>query len=482
MGTGLSITVGVIVVFLITVLTGYFVAQEFAFLAVDRTRLQARAAGSGPEADQARAVLDVTRRTSFMLSGAQLGITVTGLLVGYVAEPLIGSALGSLLSGGISTGIAVAIGGIIALAFSTVVQMLFGELYPKNFAIAEPDKASRWLARSTRIYLLVFGPLIWVFDRAAEGLLRFFGQEPVHDVEQAASAADLVHVVTQSAEQGELDMELAELLERILDFPERDVEHAMVPRSRVDYVRDDDAVGHVRDLMAHDHTRYPVLDDDDRIIGVAHLVDILQLDPDSEEPIRGYVREPLVLSDVTSLPDAAREMQGRSRLACVVDEFGTFTGIVTMEDLAEEIVGQIEDEHDDGEPDYVITEEADGWVMPADLHIDEVEEELDIELPQLEKETIGGLVIETNGGLPDVGEIVEIDLPVDADDLVLLENPPRRFVRAEILEVENYVPSRLRLSLHEEERPDEDDEHDGRRHHRHSDHPHRPRHDGDESR
>lgn len=458
MSIGLSITVGVIVVFLITVLTGYFVAQEFAFLAVDRTRLHARAAGTGPDADSARSVLEVTRRTSFMLSGAQLGITITGLLVGYVAEPLIGAALGSLMAGGgLSTGIAVAIGGLIALAFSTLVQMLFGELYPKNFAIAEPDKTSRWLARSTRIYLLVFGPLIWIFDRAAEGLLRFFGQEPVHDVEQAASAADLIHVVTASAEQGELDEELAELLERILDFPERDVEHAMVPRSRVDYVRDDDTVGQVRDLMAHDHTRYPVLDDDDRIVGIAHLVDILQLDPDSDEPIVGHVREPLVLSDVTSLPDAAREMQGRSRLACVVDEFGTFTGIVTMEDLAEEVVGQIEDEHDDGEPDYVIVEEPDGWIIPADLHIDEVEEELDIELPQQEKETIGGLVIEHVGGLPDVGDVVEIELDIDADDLLLLHAPPRRFVRAEILEVENYVPSRLRLSLHEEERPDDDD-------------------------
>ena len=100
-------------------------------------------------------------------------------------------------------------------------------------------------------------------------------------------------------------------------------------------------VAHARDRMAHDHTRYPVLDDEDRIVGVAHLVDILRLDPESEEPISDYVREHLVLSDVTSLPDAAREMQGRSRLACVVDEFGTFTGIVTMEDLAEEVVGEI---------------------------------------------------------------------------------------------------------------------------------------------
>jgi len=452
MSIALSITIGVVVVFLITVATGYFVAQEFAFLAVDRTRLQARAAAAGPEGEQAQSVLAVTRRTSFMLSGAQLGITVTGLLVGYVAEPLIGAAFADLLDGGISRSISVAIGGLLAILFSTLVQMLFGELYPKNYAIAEPDRTSRWLAPSTRFYLTAFGPIIWVFDKAAEKLLRLFGQEPVHDVEQAASAADLIHVVSQSAEQGELDVELAELLERMIDFPQRDVEHAMVPRSRVDIVRADDTVEHVRDLMAYDHTRYPVLDDDDRIVGVAHLVDILQLSPSSSEPISTYVREPLVLSDITSLPDAAREMQGRSRLACVIDEFGTFIGIVTLEDLAEEIVGEIEDEHDDGEPDNVIVETDQGWVMPADLHLDEIDDALDIELPQGEKETIGGLVIEHFGGLPEVGDVIEIDLPVDPEDLVELGVPPRRWLTAEILEVENYVPSRLRLSQHEEER------------------------------
>ncbi len=130
-----SIIVGVLVVVLITVATGYFVAQEFAFLAVDRTRLQAKAAGTGPEAEEAKSVLAVTRRTSFMLSGAQLGITVTGLLVGYVAEPLIGSALGELLSGGIPLWFSLAIGWVIAIVFSTIFHLIFGELYVKNYAI-----------------------------------------------------------------------------------------------------------------------------------------------------------------------------------------------------------------------------------------------------------------------------------------------------------------------------------------------------------
>jgi CBS domain containing-hemolysin-like protein len=446
-----SIALGVLVVLLITALTGWFVAQEFAFLAVDRTRLAARAEGTGRDADRARGVLSVTRRTSFMLSGAQLGITVTGLLVGYVAEPLIGTALGDALDGAVSRGVAMAIGGTLALAFSTIVQMLFGELYPKNYAIAEPERSSNALAPSTRLYLTAFGPLIWVFDRAAERLLRLFGQEPVHDVEQAASAADLAHVVSESAEQGELDEDLADVIDRILDFPERDAEHAMRPRRQVAVVRAATPIGEVRERMALEHTRYPVLDDDDRILGIAHLVDLLAVPPGSPEallPVSTLMREPLVLSDVTSLPVAAEQMQGRSRLACVVDEFGTFTGIVTLEDIAEEIVGEIEDEHD-GAPDHDSRRLADGsWELPANLHLDEVGDLLGVDLPQGEKETMGGFVIEHAGRLVEVGDVVEVDLPVDADGLVAFGRAPREWVELSVLDIEDYVPARVRIRHH----------------------------------
>ena len=175
-----SLLVGVVVVLAITVATGYFVAQEFAYMTVDRARLQSRAR-SGDRA--AARTLDITRRTSFMLSGAQLGITVTGLLVGYVAEPLIGQSLATLLSPGARTAWSVGIGGVVALGFSTVVQMLFGELLPKNYAIARSDAVASGLSASTSLYLTVFGPLIWVFDKAAELLLRAIRIEPVHDVD-----------------------------------------------------------------------------------------------------------------------------------------------------------------------------------------------------------------------------------------------------------------------------------------------------------
>ncbi|HJC60897.1 MAG TPA: DUF21 domain-containing protein, partial [Candidatus Dietzia intestinigallinarum] len=202
MSIALSLLIGVVVVLAITALTGYFVAQEFAFMAVDRSRMGAAAEKGDPVATR---VLGVTRRTSFMLSGAQLGITVTTLVVGYVAEPLIGRALGDLLGlASVPQAVGVAVGTVLALLFSTVVQMLFGELVPKNLAIARPEPVSRWLARSTTIYLAVFGWLIGLFDKAAAGLLRAVGIEPVEDKEHSATARDLEHIVAESGEAGEL--------------------------------------------------------------------------------------------------------------------------------------------------------------------------------------------------------------------------------------------------------------------------------------
>jgi CBS domain containing-hemolysin-like protein len=212
-----------------------------------------------------------------MLSGAQLGITVTGLLVGYVAEPLVGESLGVLLGGtGVPTEVGVAVGTVLALAAATIIQMIFGELYPKNLAIANPEPLSRGLARSTLLYMTVFGWLISFFDKSANLLLRALRIEPVHDLDVSASADDLPHIIADSRDSGDLPLELSLMMDRILDFPQRDVEHAMVPRSQVDWVRPETTLDELRGLMARAHTRYPVIDDDDAPVGVVHLADVLE--------------------------------------------------------------------------------------------------------------------------------------------------------------------------------------------------------------
>ncbi|SET38123.1 hemolysin family protein [Geodermatophilus poikilotrophus] len=443
----LSLLLGVLVVLAITAVTGYFVAQEFAYMAVDRSSLNARAEAGDAAAQRA---LGVTRRTSFMLSGAQLGITVTGLLVGYVAEPLIGESLGALLGGvGIPTAVGVGIGAVLALLFSTVVQMLFGELFPKNLAIARPEPVARWLAASTIVYLTVFGWLIRVFDQASNLLLRALRIEPVHDLEHAATARDLEHIVEESRESGDLPAELSMLVDRILDFPDRDVGHAMIPRPRVGTVGDTDTLGHLRELMASGHSRYPVLDTEaGDVVGVVHLADLLTTPEPDTAPVTAIARECLAVTTFTPLPDALRQLADtHNQMACVIDEYGGFAGVITLEDLAEELVGEITDEHDAEHPEYVPIEGDGVWEMPGDVHVDEVERALGVDLPRGHYETIAGLVIAAAGTLPGPSTRLTVELPPDPGDLVHADDPAPRHLHVAVLAVERHVPSRVRLEL-----------------------------------
>lgn len=440
---GLALTAAIIAA------NGYFVAQEFAYMSVDRVKLRAKAEAGDASA---RRALAVTKRTSFMLSGAQLGITVTGLMVGYVAEPFIGESLGVLLGGvGIPTAVGITIGTVGALVLATVVQMLFGELYPKNLAIANPDPLSRGLARSTLIYLTVFGWLIRFFDASSNAVLRLLRVEPVHDVDASATAQDLDHIIEESRASGDLPDELAVLLDRILDFPDRDVEHAMIPRVRVDVVTPDVTVAEVRTLMSQAHTRYPVIGTDDALVGVVHLADVLGTDPADARSVSEIMREPVVVPTRMTLPDALDVLTAsRNEMACVIDEYGGFAGVLTMEDLAEELVGEITDEHD---PDDIAGSEQDGdgaWVVDGDVHIDEVERSIGRDLPRGDYETLAGLVIAEAGRLPEVGDRVDVMLPVEGAD-VIEDIQLVRTLTVEVTAVERFVPRTLRITLREEE-------------------------------
>lgn len=446
----LSLLVGMLVVLAITAATGWFVAQEFAYMAVDRSRLGARTAAGDPAA---RRALAVTKRTSFMLSGAQLGITVTGLLVGYVAEPLIGESLGEALGGvGVPTGVGIAVGTVLALLFSTLVQMVFGELFPKNLAIARPEPVAVALAASTTLYLRVMGWLVRVFDSASNALLRLLRIEPVHDVEHSATVRDLEHIVAESAQSGDLPSELSVLLDRILDFPERDVEHAMVPRSRVDVVRPDDTVGDLRLRMSTGHSRYPVVSDDEDVLGVVHLQDVLATTAPDDTPVATLLRPPVLVPTSMALPDALRALSGTNQLACVLDEYGGLAGVVTVEDLAEELVGEITDEHDPVTGAAPVLDDG-AWVMPGDVHLDEVERAIGRDLPRGDVETIAGLVIEAHGALPPVGTSVLVLLPADPAELAHADHAEEVWMRVDVLEVDRHVPATVRVTVPAEPPP-----------------------------
>lgn len=446
----LLLLLGIAVILVIIAANGYFVAQEFAYMSVDRSRLRALAAEGDKAAERA---LTVTGRTSFMLSGAQLGITVTGLLVGFVAEPMVGNAIGQLANdgAGVPLAVGVGVGTVIALLLSTVTQMIFGELFPKNLAIASPEPLARRLARSTQIYLAAFGWLITIFDHAANALLRLLRIEPVHDLDSSATAPELERIVAESSSSGDLAPGLSLLIDRILDLPDQDVEHAMIPRSRVGTVLADATVGTVRRRMAEEHTRYPVLDAQDRVVGVIDMRQLLDPAISDDSTIGPLATEPLVVPTLMALPDALAEFSlARAELACVVDEYGGFTGVLTVEDIAEELVGEITDEHDTAEDDFVQPESDGVWLMSGDAHLDEVERAVGRDLHPSEAETVSGLVIEALGRLPEVGDDVSVDLPDDPAELVDGE-PIRRSLAMEVLEVERYVPHLVRVRL--EERP-----------------------------
>lgn len=435
-----NIGLGVAVVVLITAFTAYFVAQEFAYTAVNRSRLTALAE-SGDSA--AASALEVTRRTSFMLSGAQLGITVTGLLAGYLAEPLIGTGLAELVGGGVGSTAGVAVGAAVSLIFCTLVQMLFGELVPKNLAIALPESSARVLATSTHWYLRLFGWLIALFDRSSNLLLRALRMQPVHDVEHSATARDLAHIVATSRAAGQLPRELSTLLDRILGFPTSTAEHAMIPRTRVDTVQADESIAAVLDRMATGHTRYPVVGDStDDLLGVIDLHTVLDADPQAaaETRCRAAVRVPASLP----LPEVLKQLRtAGDEMALVIDEYGGFAGIVTVEDIAEELVGEIADEHDADETEAV--RRADGWLLPGEMHLDEAQRVLDQRLPEGDYETVAGLLMQHFGRLPDVGDTIEIALPPD----VAADPPQPKLLAATVKTLDRRVPASVLVSVQE---------------------------------
>ncbi|RQX03939.1 hemolysin family protein [Micromonospora inaquosa] len=442
------IVVGLLLIIILTAATGYFVAQEFGYVAVDRGKLRQLA----DDGDQAAArALNVTSRLSFMLSGAQLGITVTALLVGYVAEPYLGGGLADLLGvAGVSEAVSLPLSVALALVIATIVQMVLGELAPKNLAIARAEQLARALSRSTLIYLAVFGPLIRLFDRASVRLLRRFGIEPIEELPSGATPADLEQIIAESREEGSLDAEMSTLLDRGLDFRELTAGEAMVPRVDVHIVRAHEPVSRVVELLDTGHSRFPVRGAEgvDDLLGIVGIADVLGVPPQERAttPVSAVAGPPLLVPETLPLPTVLDRLRsGHRQMACVVDEYGGFAGVITLEDIAEELVGPIRDEDDP--PERAPARQDDGsWVVPARWRIDEVADSTGIALPEApEYDTLSGLVMRELGRVPEVGDRLEISLQPEGADGEEHEAEPRALV--EVLAVDRHVADSVRLQL-----------------------------------
>ena len=407
------IAVGLALIVALTLATGYFVAQEFSYVAADRSRLQHEAAEGDAAAKRA---LQVTERLSFMLSGAQVGITVTVLLIGYLAEPYLGRGLQEIFAGiGLPPGTSLVIALTIALVFSTAVQMILGELAPKNLAIARAEAVAKALSRSTLIYRTVTAPLITFFDGTANRLLRAIGIDPVQELPEGATVEDLEQIVEEAKAGGHLDAQTATLLERGLDFHEHTAAEAMMPRVSVVTVAADQPLTEVVELVDRTgHFRFPVLGPEgvDDIVGVVGVFDVLAV-PVSRRATTtagAVATPPLLLPAALPLPAVLDRMRrGRRQLAVVVDEYGGLDGIITLEDVAEELVGPISDEVDVPEPAPV--RQPDGsWLVPARLRIDEIADATGVELPESPHyDTLSGLVLRQLGRMARAGDEVAVD-------------------------------------------------------------------------
>ncbi|MFB8402341.1 hemolysin family protein [Streptomyces sp. NPDC055912] len=426
----MNAALGLLAVLVLTAGTGYFVAQEFAYVAADRLAL-AREAEAGDR--RAARALTVLERLSFMLSGAQLGITVTGLVVGFLAEPSVSALLKPALEGtGLSEGAVSAISVVLAFVVATVLQMVLGELAPKNLALAVPERLAKSLAASTLVYLKIVGPVVRVFDGAANKLLRKVGIEPVEELHHGATLEELSHLIGESHEQGELPPATAELLDHALEFSERTMDEVMVPRADAVFVRKDASLTEAVELIArYGHSNYPVLGDHpDDIAGVLGVNELMRLPATAFDTTTAgeAARRPLLLPDTLRLPQAVAQMRERDdEFAVVLDEHGGVGGVVTYEDIAEELVGDIADESD--KVVALAVADGDGWRVDAGRRLDEIEEATGIALPEEDDyDTVAGLVIDRLGRFPTIGDRLTVD-----------------GVLIEVLSLDRHVPERVRI-------------------------------------
>ncbi|MEE3127915.1 MAG: hemolysin family protein [Actinomycetota bacterium] len=401
----------------LVVACGIFVAAEFALVTVDRNKVDQLAAEGDAGAVGVQRAL---RSLSTQLSGAQVGITVTNLGIGFLAEPAISSLIEDPLgAAGVPDGAVTPIALALGLVISTILTMLFGELVPKNFAIALPLATARATQRPMRLFTAVNTYPIRFLNGAANALVRRLGIEPQEELRSARSSTELASLIARSADEGTLDADTAELMERSVEFGTRTAGEIMTPRMRTLSLELNDRAQAIIDLTrSSGHSRFPVLDDEDNVAGTVHVKHAVALPVHerSTTKVKHLMAKPIVVPDSLRLDPLLQLLREDGfQMAVVLDEYGGHAGIVTLEDVIEEIVGDISDEHD--RLGSRGRQRRDGsWVLSGMLRPDEVEDLTGIELPEDESyDTVGGLVMRSLGKVPETGDIAEVPVPDRTD-------------------------------------------------------------------
>ena len=403
----------------LVVACGVFVAAEFALVTVDRGVVD-RAAESGDRS--AEGVRSALRSLSTQLSGAQVGITVTNLAIGFLAEPAIASLIEAPLAAvglpeGAVPGVAVTLG----LVLATLATMVFGELVPKNLAIAKPLATARATQAFQRGFTSAMAYPIRMLNGSANALVRSMGIEPQEELRSARSSRELASLIRRSASEGTLDVETAGLMQRSVAFGGRTAGEIMTPRVQLSAVQADEPVTAVIErAIESGHSRFPVIEDEaDDIVGavhVKHAVAVPRWDRGTTRVRDVMVEAPVVPETLKLDPLMSLLRQEGFQIAVVEDEYGGTAGIVTLEDVVEEIVGEITDEHDP--LDAHAHQHPDGsWSLSGLLRPDEVAGRTGVPLPEHEDyDTVAGLLVRRLGRVPERGDAVEVPLPVTVDD------------------------------------------------------------------
>lgn len=437
-GDWILVAVGV----LLTAGTAVFVAGEFSLVTIDpavigdsddsegdrpgRTRSDPQSSAtsssrSGHAARPAlgqsmrdRSVRTALRHLSTELSSAQVGITLTTILLGYTAQPALNSLLSAAFGAtSVPTAVSAGLAGVLAVVLVNVFSMVCGELIPKNFALSAPLATARLVVPVQRVFTITFKPLIAVLNGSANALLRRLGVEPREELSGARSASELASLVRRSAEEGTLEESMATLLTNSIELDTLSARDVMTDRLRMSVL---DRTATADDVVAlarrTGHSRFPVIGEDrDDVVGLVHLRRAVGVPHDR----RSEVPAAALMVDAPRVPETVRlgpllvELRGFGmQMAVVVDEYGGTSGVVTLEDVVEELVGDVADEHDPRRAGAARA--ADGsWVVPGVLRPDELVEYTAIEVPEgAAYETLGGLVMAELGRMPVVGDEVTV--------------------------------------------------------------------------
>lgn len=397
--------------FLLVIACGAFVAAEFALITVNRN--EAKAAAEGGDR-RAASVLKGMNTLSTQLSGAQLGITLTNLGIGFLAEPAVASlVVGPLVDLGLGGALARTISVAIALVLATLITMVFGELVPKNLAIAKPLLTARYVTGFQRGFSAAMKPLLIFFNGTANAILRMLRIEPQEELASARSPEELVALGDHSARVGTLSLGTADLLKRSVAFGARRGRDAMTPRSRIVTVVAETTIADMLALSgATGHSRFPVVDPSGgRVEGMAHVRRGLAVPHEARDttPVAEVMVDAISVPDTVELDVLMDTLRGgRLQIAMLVDETGDIAGLLTLEDLVEELVGNVVDEHDP-EPSFRQVDEGE-WIVDATLRPDEATDMLGVVIPEGSNyDTLAGWVVLHLGRIAEVGDVLRLE-------------------------------------------------------------------------